>query len=222
MKVRCASLITIRSGFMTSRIVARLESRRISFIAIRLRTSRWTSASTSASGMSTSIIRAIGRAAATIRRSHGKTFSSHQLAMSGNESSRSVSPVGRAVDDDDVVLARLVVALDLQQAEELVHPRRHAELLGGDVEDAALGEQRRRASACTAAQFASISRSACTSWPQRQLADRRRVGAELGLERVREAVRGIGREDHGSQPDAAHRRAVAAATLVFPTPPLPV
>ena len=53
------------------------------------------SANTSADGswMSSSD-RAIGRAAASSWRSAGNTFSSHQRATSGNESSRSVSPVG--------------------------------------------------------------------------------------------------------------------------------
>ena len=74
----------------------------------------------------------------------------------------------------------------------------------------------------TAAQFASISRSACTSWPQSRSEIGGRVGAELGLERVREAVRGVGGEDTVRSPAAAQRRAVAAATLVLPTPPLPV
>jgi hypothetical protein len=71
------------------------RSRRISFIATRLRTSRSTSWNTASlgSGMSSSE-RANGRAAFTIRRSHGNTFSSHQRATSGNESRRSVSPVG--------------------------------------------------------------------------------------------------------------------------------
>ena len=82
-------------GFITSRIEARRRSRRISLIAIKLRTRRRTSSKTSAPGSSTSrSVRAQGRAAATIRRSHGKTFSSHQRAISGNERRRSVSPVG--------------------------------------------------------------------------------------------------------------------------------
>ncbi len=39
-------------------------------------------------------MRAKGRAALTMRRSQGNTFSIHHWAMSGNPSSRSVSPVG--------------------------------------------------------------------------------------------------------------------------------
>ena len=95
MNVRIASLMTIRSGFITSRIDVRERSRRMSFIATRLRTRRWTSSKTASLGIGMSRnVRANGRAAAYRRFSHGKTFSSHQLATSGNESSRSVSPVG--------------------------------------------------------------------------------------------------------------------------------
>ena len=95
MKVRIASLMTIRSGFITSRIEVRERSRRMPFIATRLRARRSTSSNTASLGSDTSKnVRANGRAAAITRCSHGKTFSSHQVATSGNESSRSVSPVG--------------------------------------------------------------------------------------------------------------------------------
>ena len=46
----------------------------------------------------------------------------------------------RAVDDDDVPLAVLDVALEPQQAEQLVAARRHRQLLGGDPLDAALDQ----------------------------------------------------------------------------------
>ena len=139
MKVRIASPITIRSGFMTSRIVHRSRSRRISFIAIRFCDRRWMSANTAGvgSGMSSSE-RAIGRAAARICFSYGNTLSIHQRATSGNDSSRSVSPVGRAVDDDRVPVAGLVVGLQAQQREQLVHAGRDGQLLGRDPVHAAL------------------------------------------------------------------------------------
>ena len=54
------------------------------------------------------------------------------------------------------------------------------------------------------------------------VADGRGLAAELGLERVGQAVRRIGGEHDVRSPAAAQRRAVAAATLVLPTPPLPV
>ena len=46
----------------------------------------------------------------------------------------------RAVDDEHVVLAALVMALDRQQREQLVGAGRHGELVGGDAVDAALDE----------------------------------------------------------------------------------
>ena len=123
MKVRWASLITIRSGFMTRRIVQDRRSRRIAFIAIRLRTRRCTSSKTSGPGRGTSKVRARGRAAPTRRRSQGKTFSSHQRAMSGKPSRRSVSPVGAQSTITTSNPRALVVVLYLQQAEQLVHAR---------------------------------------------------------------------------------------------------
>ena len=44
----------------------------------------------------------------------------------------------RAVDDDHVPVAGLVVGLEREQAEQLVAARRHGQLLGGDPVDAAL------------------------------------------------------------------------------------
>ena len=84
--------------------------------------------------------RASGRAAASSCVSRPTSFPSHQRAASGNESSRSVSPVGRAVDDDHVPLARLDVALEPQQAEQLVAAGRDGQLLGGDPLHAALDQ----------------------------------------------------------------------------------
>ena len=64
-------------------------------MATRFTTRRSTSSNTRSGGRDTSSrVRAKGRAAAISRRSIGKTFSSHQLATSGNDRSRRVSPVG--------------------------------------------------------------------------------------------------------------------------------
>ena len=95
MNVRRASSITSRSGVITSRTETRSRSRRISFIAMRLRTRRSTSAITASPGsVTSSSAPAIGRAAASSAPRAGNTFSSHHRATSGNDSSRSVSPVG--------------------------------------------------------------------------------------------------------------------------------
>ena len=86
--------------------------------------------------------RASGRAAASSAFSRPRTRSSHQRAASGNESSRSVSPVGAQSTTIVSHSPRLGVALELEQAEQLVRAGRHGQLLGGDPLDAALGEQR--------------------------------------------------------------------------------
>ena len=74
----------------------------------------------------------------------------------------------------------------------------------------------------TDSQWRSISSWAWTSCPNRFGLAWRGLGAELGLERVRQAVRRVGGQHDVRRPAAAQRRAVAAATLVLPTPPLPV
>ena len=167
--MRCASLITIRSGFITSRIEAVLAVAEDLVHRDQVADQPLdVGEHVRARQRDVEEVRASGRAAPTSRRSQGNTFSSHQRAMSGNDEQPQRLAGRRAVDDDHVELARLVVALDLQQAEELVHARRHGQLLGRDVHR----RRGRRAAApsqsCTAPQLASISRWACTSWPQRR------------------------------------------------------
>ena len=95
MNVRIASATTMRSGVITSRIVTFEASRSSSCMAIRLRTIRDTSSITRSSGSDRSKnARARGRAALSSAFSRPSTRSSHHRAASGNESSRSVSPVG--------------------------------------------------------------------------------------------------------------------------------
>ena len=90
-----ASLMTMRSGVMTSRRDTFSRSRSSSCMVRRFSTSRRTSAITDRPGSGTSSTpRASGAAAAMICFSHGKTRSSHQRATSGKDSRRSVSPVG--------------------------------------------------------------------------------------------------------------------------------
>ncbi len=71
-------------------MLTRSWSRSTSFIAISPRATRWTSSSAPSVGRP----RENGRAAATMRLCCGNALSSHQRAASGNDSSRSVSPVG--------------------------------------------------------------------------------------------------------------------------------
>ena len=169
-------------------------------MSIRLRTSRCTSASTSLPGSGrSSIVRANGRAALSeplLPREHLLEPPARDL----RERQQPQRLAGRrAVDDDHVELARLVVLLELQQREDLVHAR-----AGPSAPRPGSGRPRGRPAASpsqrwTACQLRSISASAWTSWPQRFSATGTGCGAELGLERVGEAVRRVGRQHDGAQ-----------------------
>ena len=91
-------------------------------------------------------MRASGRAAESIDCSLPSTLSSHQRAASGKHSSRSVSPVGAQSTMITSHSLGLGVALEHEQREQLVAAGRDGQLLGGDPVDAALHQQRRRAS----------------------------------------------------------------------------
>ena len=222
MNVRIASPMTILSGFMTSRIVAWARSRRISFMAIRLSISRCTSANTASLGSETSsIVRAMGRAAARSWRSWGKTFSSHQRATSGKESSRSVSPVGAQSTTTASHSPLSWWCLSWSSENSSSRP-------GGTVSSSAvMGFTPRSTSSSpshsdTPDQWRSISSWAWTCWPHRP--------SDTAVGSLPTSVsRDSASEPAGSvestsvrAPAAAQRRAVAAATEVLPTPPLPV
>ena len=166
--------------------------------------------------------RAIGRAAARICCSYGKTLSIHQRATSGNDSSRSVSPVGRAVDDDRVPLAGLVVGLQAQQREQLVHPRRHGQLLGRDPVHAALDEQLAEPLLHAGPVALHLLLGLDLLAPE-VVAHLGRLAAQLSAAATRPGCgRGRWRRSGSAGRAAAQRRAVHAATDVLPTPPLPV
>ena len=180
------------------------------------------SSSTASPGSATSsIARASGRAA-SIRRDLLGEDPLQPPARDVGEAQQAQRLAGRrAVDDDDVELARLVVALELQQAEELVHA-------GGTVSSSALMRSDAALDEDPAgprpdrAQLRSSSSCALTPAGPRG-ARRRSARAE------RRACSASASECAGSvditivrRPAAAQRRAVAAATDVFPTPPLPV
>src|SRR5215211_1297787 len=131
-----ASLTTIRSGFITSRTEVREWSRRMPFIATRLRARRSTSSKTPSpgSGRSNSV-----RANGASLRCEGRMRSSHHVT----EREQPQGLAGRgAVDYHAVELALLVVALDPQEGEQLVHARRDGQLLGRYAVHAALLEHR--------------------------------------------------------------------------------
>jgi hypothetical protein len=192
------------------------------FIATRLVTRRWMSSNTASLGSDTSRnVRANGRAADTTRFSHGNTFSSHQLATSGNESSRSVSPVGAQS-------TTIASYSSLSWWRLIWSSENSSSMPGGTVSSSAeMRSTPRSASSspshsCTASQLRSISCWACTSWPHRLSATC--VGSPLSSASSESDRLWAGSVDSTTvrMPAAAQRRAVAAATLVFPTPPFPV
>ena len=113
---------------------------------------------------------------------------------------------GRAVHDDHVELARLVVALELQQREDLVHPGRDGQLLGQDPVDAAVGQHAAEPPLHRVSSGARARPPPAPPGPRGSAATGVGSGAQLGLERVRQAVRGIGRHDHGAKPAARDLR----------------
>ena len=137
-----ASPTTIRSGVITSRIETREASRSRSCISTRLPTSRWTSASDLLVGELDVEEHARERA----RRGQHRLLLTQDLVQppaggvgEGEQPQRLAGR--RAVDDDRVVVARLDVVLEHEQAEQLVAAGRDGQLLGGDPVHAALHQQ---------------------------------------------------------------------------------
>ena len=134
----------------------------------------------------------------TMRRSHGSTLSSHQRAMSGNESRRSVSPVGAQstmiTSNSPESWWRLICS----RLKSSSMPGRDGQLLGGDVHHAAVGEQLAQPALDRAPVGLHLALRLDLLAPQ-AVAERGRVGAQVGLERVGQAVRGVGREDDRAQ-----------------------
>ena len=114
----------------------------------------------------------------------------------------------RAVDDHAAEAPVLVVALDLQQAEELVEAGRDRELLGADAVHAALEQQLAQPVLDRGPVALHLVLRGHLLGPQ-ALADLRRLAAHGGLQRVGQRVRRVGREDDGVDPargDAPRRR----------------
>ena len=200
MNVRIASATTIRSGVITSRTETASRSRRMSCIATRFATSPWTSPITSSSGSRRSRnARASGRAAASSCVSRPISLPSHQRAASGNESSRSVSPVGAQSTTITSHSPSSTWRLSRSRLNSSSPP-------GGTVSSSAAIRSTPRSTStwpsqpCTADQWRSSSSCAETCWAHRfgassvgSLADRR-------LEHVGERVRRIGGEHDRAQP----------------------
>ena len=133
---------------------------------------------------------------------------------------------GGAVDDDEVPVAALGLVGQRGERGDLLGAGQRGQLLGDDGVDPHRVEHpeqvvahhlpvgldggvRADGRACSPGSTSVVSRQV-------------RRGGEVDVERVAEAVRGVGGHDQGAQPERAARTAVAAAVVVLPTPPLPV
>ena len=165
--------------------------------------------------------RASGRAAARSWRSSGNTFSIHQRATSGNESRRSVSPVGAQS-----------TTIASQSGDLWAAWRRSSEnsssIPGGTVSSWAEMRSTPRSTnsspshSCTPDQWRSISSCALTSWPHRRSPAGHGSGPSAAPSDSDRLCAGSVEMTSVRRPDAAQARAVEAATDVLPTPPLPV
>ena len=169
-------------------------------MAMRLRTRRWTSSRTASPGSETSsMARASGRAAAMSCGDCGKTFCSHQRATSGNDSRRSVSPVGAQSTITQPKRPSSWWRLICSRLKSSSRP-------GGTVSSSALMRSTPRSSSSSPSQSWTAGPVALhlvlrgdLLGPQ-ALADLRRLAADGGLQRVGQRVRRVGREHDGVEP----------------------
>ena len=205
MKVRIASFTTIRSGFMTSRID---RARAVAQDAVhRDQVARQALDVVEHGRRPAAACRtACGRTARACR-CEGRIRSSHQVTTSGNERSRSVSPVGAqstiTQSNSPSSWWRLIQSSENSSS----MPGRHGQLLGRDAVDAALREQVAEPGLHARPSGAPSPPAPAPPAPNRFAPDVRGLGAELGLERVGQAVRRVGREHDGAQ--ARRRRSGA-------------
>ena len=183
------------------------RSRRIPFIATRLRVSRSTSSKTASLGSGTSNRpRAIGRAADITRALPREDLLEPPAGDVREREQPQRLAGGRAVDDDRVE-ARPSSWWRLIWSSE-----NSSSIPGGTVSSSAeirstpRSANRSPSQSWTASQWRSISSWACTSWPNRFGPTWRGLAAQLGLERVGERVRRVGRQHDRAQ---AGRRAAA-------------
>ena len=166
-------------------------------------------------------MRASGRAAASSACSRPNTLSSHHCAASGNDSSRSVSPVGAQSTTITSQSPDSWCALSASRLNSSSPP-------GGTVSSSAAIRSTPRSIStppshcCTPDQWRSSSSWAWTCWANRPPptsvgSPPTRVSSDSASEWAGSVESTIVRA-----PSAAQRRAVAVATDVFPTPPLPV
>ena len=129
----------------------------------------------------------------------------------------------RAVDDDEVVVARRRELLDVGEREHLVEARARPRAPRPRARRRRPSRARRPGSGARRPRSPRTGPARSSCWPQSRCAIGVGRSPSGDVERVGERVRGIGRARR-SCADRARRRAtaVAAATVVLPTPPLPV
>ena len=167
-------------------------------------------------------MRASGRAAASSACSRPNTLSSHHCAASGNESSRSVSPVGAQSTTITSQSPDSWWALSASRLNSSSPP-------GGTVSSSAAIRSTPR-SISTAAEPALHARPVALELVLGLDLLGEQAAADVGRARRRPRVSSDSASECAGSvestivraPAAAQRRAVAVATDVFPTPPLPV
>ena len=223
MNVRIASATTIRSGVITSRTDTARGRGGCRASRRAWRRARWTSSSTSSSGSRRSRnARANGRAAASSCVSRPTSFPSHQRAASGNDSSRSVSPVGAQ--------STTITSQRPSSTWRLIRSRLNSSSPpGGTVSSSAAIRSTPRSTSsrrATPARRTSGARARPARTPAAPTArSPTSPGSRADLRsRARRPSEWAGSVESTIVrcPAAAQRRAVAAATDVLPTPPLPV
>ena len=125
---------------------------------------------------------------------------------------------GRGIDHDDVVVARVVVLCDPEQAADLVHARQDRHLLGQDLVEPTPAQDRCGVFLDLSPVAADVEEDVGLLAPQvRRHLDRLR--AELAPEGVAQAMSDVGREDHGPIPTlrADQRRGSRHARLADPS-----
>ena len=171
-------------------------------------------------GMSSSD-RTTGPAAARNWRSIGNTFSIHHRATSGNDSSRSVSPVGAQSTTIASHSPDSWAAWSRSSENSSSMP-------GGTVSSSAETRSSPRSrnsspsQSWTPDQCRSISSWASTCWPHRPTPRSRGSAPSSTPSDSERLCAGSVEITSVRRPEAAHARAVQVATDVFPTPPLPV
>jgi hypothetical protein len=220
--VRRASSTTTRSGVSTSRTDTRSPSRSSSFIATTPRASTPISPSASSPGSATSTTaRANGRATSSRRRWWGKTRASHQRATSGQLRRRSVSPVGAQSTTITSQRPDASASPSAMRATSSSSP-------GGTASSCAAIRSTPRSVRTPAShvriapQRRSSSSWAETCWAHSPPPSSPGSGPTCTCSTSATECAGSVETSSVRWPAAAHRRAVAAATEVLPTPPLPV